>query len=72
MKESAHPKNLQAAASSRAIFKGKFDVFTQALSDFNIEVSWLVEIKGTLPRKSTRALNVQFSAKTTVVPFIWV
>ena len=28
-------------------------------------------IKGTLPRKSTWALNVQFSEKTTMVPFIW-
>ena len=26
--------------------------------------------KGTLPRKSTWALNVQFSEKTTMVPFI--
>ena len=28
-------------------------------------------IKGTLPRKSTWALNVQLSEKTTMVPFIW-
>ena len=28
-------------------------------------------LKGTLPRKSTWALNVQFSEKTTMVPFIW-
>ena len=31
------------------------------------------QLKGTLPRKSTWALNVQFSEKTTMVPlFIWV
>ena len=28
-------------------------------------------IKGTLPRKSTWALNVDFSMKVTMVPFIW-
>ena len=28
-------------------------------------------IKGTLPRKPMWALNVKFSEKTTMVPFIW-
>ena len=31
----------------------------------------IFNLKGTLPRKSTWALNVQFSEKTTMVPFIW-
>ena len=31
----------------------------------------IVSIKGTLPQKSVWALTVQFSEKTTMVPFIW-
>ena len=31
----------------------------------------LVALKGTLLRKSTWALNVDFSMKVTMVPFIW-
>ena len=36
------------------------------------DILWhtIVSIKGTLPRKSMWALNVQFSEKTTMVPFI--
>ena len=39
---------------------------------FEIGIHWNESFKGTVPRKSMWALKVNFSEKTTVLPFIWV